>query len=97
MRSIAVGIFHVLSLLAFCAGLMKLFTAAIVPSNYVLSGASAVQVTQVYSEATYTVLIAMAFFVCGASIQLMLYLDDSRRHHHKMESRLKRMIDSQAE
>lgn len=97
MRSIAVGIFQTLSLLAFGAGVAHLFMAIVALRSYSFGNASAIQVTQVYSELTYTVLVAIAFFVCGAFIQMMIYFDDARRHQQSMEQQMDELIEAQAE
>jgi hypothetical protein len=97
LRKIGTIIFQIISLLALTAGVFTLIIAAGVPSKYSLYDASAVQVSQVYSEATYTALMALGFLLLSAVIQLMLYFThqqentDFKSLNHDI-SQLRRMV-----
>ena len=75
VRKITKVIFSLFSLLAFMAGVLTLFYAAGIPGRYNLYSASAVQATQVYSEATYSVLLALGYLLTAVFIQLLIYFD----------------------
>ena len=80
VRKIANGIFQIFSLLALIAGVFTLMIAAGIPTKYSLYSASAIQISQVYSEATYTALMALGFLLLSAVIQLMLYFTHQKEN-----------------
>lgn len=83
-------IFQLLAALAFFAGLFQLLYAASIPGSYGLFRASAVQITQVYSEATYTVLLGVGYLLVAIFIQLILSFDNS--HESRQLSNLHREV-----
>ncbi len=66
-------IYGLLTAIIMLAGIYFLFQAITTPTLYNLSSASAPQVTQVYSEATYYALVAAASFL----LAILLYLATS--------------------
>lgn len=71
---IGIIVFHVLAFLAFIAGVISFFQATNIPGGYYLSSASAVQVTQVYSEATFVMLRAIAYILIALFIEVAIYV-----------------------
>lgn len=59
-----------LAALASLAGLVCVGLAIYIPRRYDLSSASAIQVTQVYSEAQYYLLIAIAAFLFAVVLEV---------------------------
>jgi len=68
------GLFHLVSAAALIWGAVLLFTAVTEPNNYYLRDASAVQVTQVYSEATYYAVTAAALFLLALLLEVVIYV-----------------------
>lgn len=97
IRSIVTSLFRVLSLLAFGGGLVQLGLAILTPRNYVLTSASAVQITQVYSEATYTAALAVGLLMTAAVIQLFLHSETAARHQRLLEQQMDELIQAQGE
>lgn len=74
IRKIGIVILQLLATIAFVAGLISLFEAINLPGSFRLGSASAVQITQVYSEATYIMLRAIAYMLTAVFIQIALHV-----------------------
>lgn len=61
---------HLVAAVALIAGAYFVFQALATPGKYPLSSASAVQATQVYTEAMYYALVATALFLLGILIEV---------------------------
>ena len=61
---------NIFSVLFFVAGLFALWRGLAHPEAHSLFSASAVQVTQVYSEASHTLIVAVALFLASGVLQL---------------------------
>jgi hypothetical protein len=68
-------IFNIIGALVLVGGIAAIGLALWTPHKYYLDGASAIQATQVYSEATYYAVIAVAAFVL-AGVLLIATKDD---------------------
>lgn len=63
-------VFDVVSALALVGGSALFALALLTPSKYSLSGASAVQISQVYAESTYYAVLAVAAFALAGILLL---------------------------
>lgn len=72
------SVMQLLSAIALMWGVITFFTALGIPNRYSLYGASAVQATQVYSEATFLIAQAIALFVFVGVMQLVTLVRDSQ-------------------
>ena len=64
------SIVQILGVLTLLAGVYFFMNALTIPARYTLSAASAVQITQVYSEATYNGIMAVAAFTLAGILIL---------------------------
>lgn len=80
LRKIGIALFQLLSMIAFTVGFIYLLNAASIPGSYRLFNASAVQITQVYSEATHTALLGLGYLLVAIFIQLALYFGYPREN-----------------
>jgi hypothetical protein len=70
--NIANAVIHLVSALLLAWGIFTFFSASAFPGEYSLYDASAVQITQVYSEATFLMLKAVTLFVLAAVLQIAI-------------------------
>lgn len=73
MKKFANGATHFVAAGAVIGGTIQLLMALVGPNNYYLAGASAVQITQVYSELTYMALTAIGFFLVAILLEFVVY------------------------
>lgn len=76
IRYFAVPFFHLLSLVSLLSGVFSLGLAATITGRYFMDTASAVQITQVYSEGIYTALLGIGSLLITLVIQVMIYVSD---------------------
>lgn len=74
VRQFGIAFFQLLSVLAFIAGVGYFFSATGTPGQYRMYSASAVQITQVYAEATYYAILSAACIMMGIFIQIALFV-----------------------
>mgnify|MGYP001082655732 CR=1 FL=1 len=74
ITKVGIFVFHGFAFMAFFAGVFTLLDAASIPGNYRLYNASAVQITQVYSEATFEVMKAIGYLLVATFIEIALYV-----------------------
>jgi hypothetical protein len=72
------AVMQFLSAIALFWGVITFFTALMFPGRYSLYDSSAVQVTQVYSEATFLMVQAIALFVFGGVLQVAVLVRSSQ-------------------
>jgi len=77
---IGIFVFHGIAFFTFFAGVIALFYAMGVPGQYSLYNASAPQITQVYSEAIFEMLKAVAFLLVALFIEVALYIGYPREN-----------------
>lgn len=74
-KKIAKIFWGLFSAIAFIAGSLTILYAASIPGRYNLYSASAVQISQVYSEATYHALMGIGAILIATFIQLLSHFD----------------------
>jgi hypothetical protein len=72
MRKIGYIIIELLAFILALVGAVSLYNAYAIPQQYSLFNASAIQITQVYSEASHSALFAIGCFVAAAFLELTL-------------------------
>lgn len=79
-KKIATVFWGLVSAFAFILGVITFLYAASVPGRYNLYSASAVQISQVYSEATYHALMGIGAILIALFIQLISHFDAPNRN-----------------
>ena len=74
MSRMVVYFFHGIAVIAFLAGCLAVMDANSVPGSYRLYSASAPQVTQVYTEATFEMLRAIAYLLVAIFIEIAIFV-----------------------
>jgi len=94
-RKIMDAIFHLIAAGALVWGVFQFLMVATTVSSYNLRDASAVQVTQVYSEATYYVASAAALFLLAILLEVVVYVGkaDARQDNAEVVKTIEKTND----
>lgn len=96
MRKIIVIVLRLISFIAIFAGIIDMLNASQHPNSYQLWNASAVQVTQVYTEAMFMMLEAIALFLFAIAIHVVLIVEESyesKKTSHKLLSEMQTSLN----
>lgn len=66
----------IIGALTLCAGILLFIVAFTTPTKYPLTGASAIQISQVYAEATFYAVLAIAAFVFSGVLLYAVNITD---------------------